>query len=365
MTALPSTMRCIEVTEYGSDPDKILREGTREVPVASQGKKVSDSRVLVKVKATTMNPIDYKIVGGMARAIFDVQFPLVIFNDFAGVVAKLPEGVETGFQVGDRVVGCLEMEKERAKHGSGGCAEFCAVPVSHLTKLPSQVSCEAAAPMGVVCCTVWQALCKKAGFNSATAANKKILILGGSSGCGLVAIQLAKLWGASEIVTTSSQRELCKSLGATRVINHREGEVWNEVLQDEQFDVLFNAVEGRSAWDNCGRGIVKSAWSGGTCVSIVPDYPDQNFTYGSVFQMIGAILWRKLSSWFSNPSYILSLDTNASEGMAECVSLIAEQKLRLPLDPSGPFKPTLEDAKRMWTLQQSGRAHGKLLMLWE
>mmetsp|Transcript_39551 Transcript_39551/g.93108 ORF Transcript_39551/g.93108 Transcript_39551/m.93108 type:complete len:380 (+) Transcript_39551:103-1242(+) len=367
-----SSFQCFEATEYGSDAKIILRESTREiaslavhnVPEGSASKK-DPCRILVKVAAASMNPLDYKLVGGVARSFISIKFPLVIFNDFAGTVVQIPEGAETSLQVGDRVVGCFETEKDRLKWGTGACGQFCAPMASHLLKLPKEVSCQAAAPMGVVCCTVWQSLCKKAGFTAATAAGKKILILGGSSGCGLIAIQLARLWGASEIVTTTSQRELCMRLGATRVINHREGEVWHELLRGEQFDILYNAVEGRSAWDNCGHGILKGSYSGGTCVSIVNDYPEEDFTKGSIFQMLGSLLWRKVASWLGQPNYILSFDTNASEGMAECLELLQEGKLTIPVDPSGPFKPTLEDARRMWSLQQSGRAHGKLVMCWE
>merc|ERR1712066_79557 len=113
--------------------------------------------------------------------------------------------------------------------------------------------------------TSFQAIMHKGGFKS----GGKVLILGGSSGCGVYAIQIAKLYGASTITVTSSQEAFCKQLGADRVLNYKDESVpvWYEALKGEGYDVIVDMVGWKESWDNAHKILKKN----GAFVTIVGD----------------------------------------------------------------------------------------------
>ena len=110
-------MKAVVLHEYGG-PEKLKYEDVPD-PIAGDGE------VLVRLAATSVNPIDYKMRSGAVAAYFPVQFPAILGRDIAGVVREVGPGV-TGFSPGDKVIGI----------GNNTYAELVAVKAENLTHLP-------------------------------------------------------------------------------------------------------------------------------------------------------------------------------------------------------------------------------------
>ncbi len=130
--------------------------------------------------------------------------------EVSGRIAELTRGVD-GWAVGDEVCALLS---------GGGYAERVAVPAGQLLPVPAGISLVDAAALPEVTCTVWSNVVLTAGLR----AGETLLVHGGSSGVGTMAIQLAREVGARVAVTAGSadKLEVCRSLGADILVNYRE-----------------------------------------------------------------------------------------------------------------------------------------------
>lgn len=144
----------------------------------------------------------------------------------SGTISAVGTDVE-GWSVGDRVTALL---------AGGGYAERVAVPAVQVMRVPKQVTLLEAAALPEVVCTVWSNLVMIAGLSR----DEAVLVHGGGSGIGTMAIQLADLIGARSMVTCGSQRKIdaCLELGVGVAINYRERD-WVAVVQE--------ATDGRGA----------------------------------------------------------------------------------------------------------------------
>jgi len=204
---------------------------TQPKPVLS-----TDTQVLIKIKSISINPIDYKLIGIEQMKGMDPRpLPRGVGSDFSGVVEAVGSSV-TRMKVGDAVFG----------DGLGGevIAEYLVIESAIVAQKPSNLSFNEAAGVALASSTALQVL-RNAGE---VKAGSKVCIFGGSGGVGIAAIQIAKALGASEIVTTSTATDLCKSLGADSVINYRDEDV-GEKLKGQNFDVVFDAVGDEAHWE--------------------------------------------------------------------------------------------------------------------
>ena len=154
--------------------------------------------------------------------------------EVSGTISVLGRDV-TGWAVGDQVCALLS---------GGGYAEQVAVPAAQLLPVPAGVSLVDAAALPEVVCTVWSNVFMTANLQP----DQTILIHGGSSGIGTMAIQLARAIGARIAVTAGSgdKLEACRALGAEILVNYRE---------QDFVEVLADATQGRGAdviLDNMG-----------------------------------------------------------------------------------------------------------------
>ena len=188
-------------------------------------------QVIVKERATSINPIDWKLREGYLQQMMPWEFPIILGWDVAGEIVEVGSEI-TNWKIGDRVFARPETTR------FGTYAEYTAVDDNLLAYIPENVTYEEAAAAPLAGLTAWQAL-----FDyGKLAEGEKVLIHAGSGGVGTYAIQLAKSKGAFVISTASeSNRELLMSLGVDQFIDYKN-EDFTELLSD--VDVIFDTMGG-------------------------------------------------------------------------------------------------------------------------
>lgn len=198
----------------------------------------SDEKVLVKVKAAGVNPIDWKIREGYMQQMIPLQFPSTLGMDFSGTIEKVGAGV-SGFNVGDdEVYGQASI----TRGGSGAFAEIALANADSIAHKPKSLNHQEAAGLPLVGVSAWQALVETIGL---TDGQKKILIHGGAGGIGSIAIQLAKRLGAYVATTASTNdKQFVKELGADEVIDYKT-QTFEDLLPHD-YDAVFDTVGGET-----------------------------------------------------------------------------------------------------------------------
>ena len=148
---------------------------------------------------------------------------------------------ETKFQIGDYVVSRFDEPQP-----VGGLAEYRIVKTCLTEKCPSSIS-----PVES-CGLPASSQAAKILVRGYVKPGDRVLVIGGSGAVGTSVLQYVKLSGASEVVAVSTQADLCKSLGATRVIDYRTQKCWQmEEYHKNKFDVVIDLVNG-DTWVNGG-----------------------------------------------------------------------------------------------------------------
>ncbi|MGO0575896.1 NAD(P)H-quinone oxidoreductase [Ornithinimicrobium panacihumi] len=218
-------MRAITITEPGQAD--VLVEA--DVPDPA----LSDGEVLVEVVSAGVNRADVQQRMGYYPPPPGASELLGL--EVSGRIAELGPGTEdSGWQVGDEVCALL---------AGGGYAELVAVPVGQLLPIPAGVSLADAGGIPEVACTVWSNLVNQAGLSE----GETVLLHGGSSGIGTMAIQVAKALGARVAVTAGSadKLEACRELGADILINYKEQDFVEELkaaTDSHGADVILDVV---------------------------------------------------------------------------------------------------------------------------
>ena len=202
---------------------------------------VYPGQVLIKVAATSVNPVDCKIRQGKLAAIAP-ELPAVLHGDVSGVVEEVGENVKD-FKAGDAVYACAGGVK-----GTGGAlAEYILADADLVALKPDSLSFRQSAALPLVSITAWTALIDKARIK----AGQKVLIHGATGGVSHIGIQLAKAMGASVYATCSSDSKatIAKDLGVDHAINYRQMDVKTYVekfTDGKGFDVVFDTVGGEN-----------------------------------------------------------------------------------------------------------------------
>ncbi|WP_299569380.1 NADP-dependent oxidoreductase [uncultured Williamsia sp.] len=215
-------MRAIAFDRYGED---VLERVELDRPVPGT------DEVLIRVAATSFNPVDAGIRGGWLSEIFPVAFPHVPGVDVAGTVAEIGTGV-ADLRVGDPVVGMLPMT------ANGAAAEFVVAPAESLTAAPTSVPLADAAALPVVGLTAWQSLFEIGGLR----AGQTVLVNGAGGAVGDYAVQLAHRAGA-HVTATASERSAARvrAHGADRVVGHLDLS-GTPAVDGAPFDLVLNLV---------------------------------------------------------------------------------------------------------------------------
>lgn len=218
-------MRAITIPEPGEADALVITD----VPAPQPGR----GEVLLEVVAAGVNRADVMQRKGVyPPPPGESELPGL---EVSGRISELGPGTESsGWSVGDEVCALL---------AGGGYAESVAVPVGQLLPVPAGVELGDAAALPEVACTVWSNLVMEAGLGE----GETVLLHGGSSGIGTMAIQLARAIGAQVAVTAGSAEKLsaCRELGAQYLVNYREEdfvEVVKEATDGRGADVILDVV---------------------------------------------------------------------------------------------------------------------------
>lgn len=189
-------MKAVVLHEYGG-PEKLKYEDMPD-PVVGAG------QVLVRVAASSVNPIDYKLRGGALQGYFPLQMPTVLGRDISGVVREVGSGV-SGFEPGDKVLAL----------GNAAYAELALVKPEEMARVPDGLDVVEAAAVPLVTLTGEQLISLGTGIQP----GQTVLVAGALGGVGRSAVWTAKKAGAKVIAgVRKSQIKKASELGADQVI---------------------------------------------------------------------------------------------------------------------------------------------------
>nr|WP_157395748.1 zinc-dependent alcohol dehydrogenase family protein [Pseudomonas sp. GM48] len=323
-------MRALVLEHYGAE----FIERQVERPVAGRG------QVLVRVLASGVNPIDYKIRTGAAPYAMP-ELPAILGTDLAGVVETVGEDV-TAFNEGDEVYGLTG----GVRGLPGSLAEYVAVDANLLALKPRNLGMREAAAMPLVFLTAWEGLVDAARVQK----DQRILVQGGAGGVGHMAVQIARSHGAEVFATASAGKQaIVESLGAT-FIDYRTSVVQDYVslhTDGQGFDIVYDTVGGQSLDDSMlavrPYGHVVSCAAFGT----------HNLAPGSLrcATLSGVFVLRPMLSGLGRAHH--------GEILGRATELVEAGKLKPLLDPRHFIFSDANDAHHA---QEDGTAVGKLVV---
>lgn len=365
---------------HGS-PEKVVK--VQEMPhPGSPG----PGELLIRVKAASLNPADWKSGKGEQGPLLRFDWPRVYGFDFSGEVLEVgppATGEDSCFKVGDHIFGMINGLPQA---GRGTVAEFAIVSARVCALKPVSVSHEGCASVPLVAITAVKMFraCKLTELSPAGSSREglRVLITGGAGGMGTMAIQLAKkLYGASFVATTASgtKADLCRRLGADRVVDHRN-EDFSRVLANSDEAELFDAILDCVGEAKRCVGLLRK---GGTLVSILSGPTQLALTtwlqesridparitfgvQGFLLSSWGGIAFEAASGARSlrracerkGASFAHVIGTGNGEIMAMMAKLLAVGDLQPVVDRSFP----LQDSLAAILYQASGRAAGKVVI---
>ncbi|KAL4927036.1 NAD(P)-dependent alcohol dehydrogenase [Aspergillus undulatus] len=347
----PKTMRAwlYNNTISSVQSNLTFHPSTRTPPLPSH-----PSQLLIKILSTSLNPADCKVPeqSTILGKTLICALPASPGLDFAGeVVALHPRYVKDEFKPGTLVYGCLARPRE-----FGTTGEYILVDENDCAPLPEGVGVDDAACVGVAMRTAWQSVkyylqppsnTPNESPGKQSGKQKKVFINGGSGGCGVFAIQFAKLLGA-HVTTTCSTRNinLVKSLGADEVIDYTTTDVTSTLK--EKGLIFDHVIDHIGLPSNLYAECHHFLKPGCTWVQVGS---------GSIMTAV----WRLFTPrwlgggrrWF----WPLMLE-NSKGDLVEVGEMLRDGRVRVVVDSVHEF----EDVKKAYGILGSGRARGKIVV---
>ncbi|KAG6403494.1 hypothetical protein SASPL_135717 [Salvia splendens] len=321
-------MRAVQYFSYGGGT-AVLKEV--EVPVG----RASKGEVVVKVEATTLNPIDWKLQKGALRPFMPKKFPYIPAIEVAGGVVEVGPGVEN-FKPGDKVIAGLDVGT------GGGLAEYCVAKADVTVLKPAEVSAAEGACLPAAGLTAHGALTSAGLKFDCSGPRKNILVTAASGGVGHLAVQLAKL-GNTHVTATCGARnlDLVRSLGADEVLDYKTPE--GAALKSpsgKKYDAVIQ----------CAPPIPWSVFE-----------PNLSPT-GKVIELSpgASTMWtfavKKLT--LSKKKLVPFFSSVKAENLVFLAELVKQGKLKVVIDCKHP----LSDARAAWAKCIDGHATGKIIV---
>jgi NADPH:quinone reductase-like Zn-dependent oxidoreductase len=201
---------------------------------------VGPDTVLVRARATSVNPVDWMVRQGYLQGAYPHHLPIIPGWDVAGVVETVGPAVRTGLTVGDEVYGYVRRDDVCL----GTTAELVPAPERTVTTKPTGLSFEEAASLPLAGLTAYQLLTEGVEIQS----DERVLVHAAAGGVGHFAVQIATALGA-EVVATASRRNhsFLRQLGASKVIDYHDGPVSEQL--DEPVDAVLDLIGGEALED--------------------------------------------------------------------------------------------------------------------
>jgi NADPH:quinone reductase-like Zn-dependent oxidoreductase len=305
-------MLAVEFDAYGGP--EVLKLRRRAAPEPGPGE------LLVRVRAVSMNPVDWKIRSGMLQKFFPVTFPVVTGRDGAGEVVGVGSGVDATL-IGTRV--CF-----LAPRGIGTWCERIALPEAEAAPFPDSLSFEQAASLPLAGISAWIAIVETANVTT----GMRVLIHAAAGGVGSLAVQLARIRGA-EVIATCSQANVdyVQSLGAEAVAYDRTP--FEDVVRD--VDVVIDVIGG-----DVHRRSYRVVKRGGIIVCLLAAPFEELAAQYGVKVMVPQVL--------SDPA-----------ALKEIITLFAAGELKPCVEQILPFS----DFAKAQEMSQTGHARGKTVLV--
>ncbi|MCX2495415.1 zinc-binding alcohol dehydrogenase family protein [Pedobacter sp. PF22-3] len=201
--------------------------------------------LLVKIKAISVNPVDFKIRQNSAKDTL-LETPKVIGWDAVGTVEAVGEDVSL-FKTGDEVYYAGDLTR------SGSNAEYQLIDERIVGLKPKKLNDAEAAAMPLTALTAWESLYDRIRISEQKDKGKSILIIGGAGGVGSIAIQLAKKISGLKVIATASRPETkdwCKAMGADVVVDHKNLVEEVRAAGFKEVDFILDFVDLNSYWDD-------------------------------------------------------------------------------------------------------------------
>ena len=320
-------MKAIVYHDYGS-PD-VLQLEEIEKPVAA------DNEVLIKVRAASINPLDWHFMRGTPYIVRIVMTGLSkpknprLGVDVAGQVEAVGSTV-TQFKPGDEVFGTCR----------GAFAEYVCTSESNLVIKPNNVTFEQAAAVPIAAFTALQGLRDKGKIQP----GQKVLVNGASGGIGTFAVQIAKSYGAEVTAVCSTRNiEMVRSIGADRVIDYTREDF---TKSEQQYDLIFDAIGNHSL--SARRRLLSPK---GICV--MAGGPSGRWKMG-LASGIKALVW----SQFSSRKLIGLLAKASKEDLTILQNLMETGKIKPVIDRRYKLSELPEAIRYL----EEGHAHGKVVI---
>ena len=332
--ALPTgepSMKAVVYTRYGSPDVLEFREITKPVP--------DDDQILVKVRAASINPLDWHFISGkpyfarlLAMGLRRPQVPR-LGVDLAGQVEAMGKNV-TQFKIGDEVFGGK----------TGAFAEYVCVRADRAIVLkPANLTFEQAASVPIAAITALQSLRDKGKLQ----AGQRVLINGASGGVGTFAVQIAKSFGA-EVTGVCSGRnaEMVQSIGADHVIDYTKQDF---TQGEERYDLILDCVGNQSL-----AGFRRVLTPKGICVMIGGGGLNDGQWIGPLARPIQALI----SSPFVSQDFTMILAELNKEDLSFLSDLMTSGKVKPVIDRS--YK--LSQIREAIAYLEEGHARGKVVI---
>jgi NADPH:quinone reductase-like Zn-dependent oxidoreductase len=317
-------MKAVIAEQYGGV--EVLEIGD-DLPVP----RVGPNGVLVQVHASSVNPVDWKLRQGLLHAVMPVMFPVIWGCDASGVVTEVGSSV-TLFKPGDEVYG--KKDGYVAKTYRGTYAEYVVVPEKSLAIKPRNLSYEEAAAVPASGLTAWQAMVNHGKLKP----GQRVLIHAGAGGVGVMAIQIAKAFGAYVAATASTRnQDFLRDLGADLAIDYTRERI--DKIRPK-FDLVLDGV-GKSVWADSFRAMKV----GGRLVTLTAPIPKESagklkFLATAIPALAGGTMRGLMSG-----KRLLLTRVKPRGGELEKISALIE---------AGKIRPVIE---KVFALEQIAEAH--------
>lgn len=311
------TMRAVVFDDYG--PPDVLHVTRRPIPSPLPG------QVLIRVSASSVNPIDYRLRKGEMKRLLPGGFPRVPGYDVAGTIADCAS--DAPFSIGTRVMAFLDRLR------GGAAADYVVCAIDSVAAIPASMPFDEAAAIPLAGCTALQSLRDHGRMKP----GQHVLVNGASGGVGMFAVQIAVAAGCHvDAVASGDNEAFCKSLGATHFYDYGSTDF---TKSDERWDLVFDAA-GKADFLNV-RHVLKE---GGRYVSTEPDIKGMAMT---------------LLTWPFSKSGKVMLARSSGDDLRELIRMYENGQLKVTIDGRYPLSETAAAHNRV----QSGVDRGKVVIL--